>query len=95
MLVSRLRTPARTAALATASQSTSDSTAATPMDAMAVWATVFTALIPAAFHQKNIQGKRITPHKLRASAATNLAASGVSIQAIAKVFFSIFYTFPK
>ena len=33
----------------------------------------------------NIQGKHITPHKLRASAATNLAASGVSIQAIAKV----------
>jgi site-specific recombinase XerD len=32
-----------------------------------------------------IQGKHITPHKLRASAATNLAASGVSIQAIAKV----------
>ena len=29
--------------------------------------------------------KNITPHKLRASAATNLAASGVSIQAIAKV----------
>lgn len=29
--------------------------------------------------------KHITPHKLRASAATNLAASGVSIQAIAKV----------
>ena len=36
-------------------------------------------------YTKNIQGKRITPHKLRASAATNLAASGVSIQAIAKV----------
>ena len=33
----------------------------------------------------DIQGKHITPHKLRASAATNLAASGVSIQAIAKV----------
>ena len=33
----------------------------------------------------NIEGKHITPHKLRASAATNLAASGVSIQAIAKV----------
>ena len=33
----------------------------------------------------HIQGKHITPHKLRASAATNLAASGVSIQAIAKV----------
>lgn len=33
----------------------------------------------------SIQGKHITPHKLRASAATNLAASGVSIQAIAKV----------
>lgn len=32
-----------------------------------------------------IKGKNITPHKLRASAATNLAASGVSIQAIAKV----------
>lgn len=32
-----------------------------------------------------IQGKHITPHKLRASAATNLAASGVSIQAIAEV----------
>jgi site-specific recombinase XerD len=32
-----------------------------------------------------VQGKHITPHKLRASAATNLAASGVSIQAIAKV----------
>lgn len=36
-------------------------------------------------YTKNIQGKHITPHKLRASAATNLAASGVSIQAIAKV----------
>lgn len=33
----------------------------------------------------SISGKHITPHKLRASAATNLAASGVSIQAIAKV----------
>ena len=33
----------------------------------------------------NIQGKHITPHKLRASAATNLAASGTSIQAIAKL----------
>lgn len=33
----------------------------------------------------DIQNKHITPHKLRASAATNLAASGVSIQAIAKV----------
>lgn len=32
-----------------------------------------------------ITNKHITPHKLRASAATNLAASGVSIQAIAKV----------
>ena len=32
-----------------------------------------------------ISNKHITPHKLRASAATNLAASGVSIQAIAKV----------
>ena len=32
-----------------------------------------------------IANKHITPHKLRASAATNLAASGVSIQAIAKV----------
>lgn len=32
-----------------------------------------------------ISDKHITPHKLRASAATNLAASGVSIQAIAKV----------
>ena len=29
--------------------------------------------------------KHITPHKLRASAATNLAASGTSIQAIAKI----------
>ena len=36
-------------------------------------------------YTENIQGKHITPHKLRASAATNLAASGVSIQAIAKV----------
>lgn len=36
-------------------------------------------------YTKDIQGKHITPHKLRASAATNLAASGVSIQAIAKV----------
>lgn len=36
-------------------------------------------------YTSHIQGKRITPHKLRASAATNLAASGVSIQAIAKV----------
>jgi site-specific recombinase XerD len=33
----------------------------------------------------SISNKHITPHKLRASAATNLAASGVSIQAIAKV----------
>lgn len=36
-------------------------------------------------YTSNIEGKHITPHKLRASAATNLAASGVSIQAIAKV----------
>ena len=36
-------------------------------------------------YTNNIEGKHITPHKLRASAATNLAASGVSIQAIAKV----------
>ena len=36
-------------------------------------------------YTSNIQGKHITPHKLRASAATNLAASGVSMQAIAKV----------
>jgi site-specific recombinase XerD len=36
-------------------------------------------------YTKNIQGKHITPHKLRASAATNLAASGVSMQAIAKI----------
>ena len=36
-------------------------------------------------YTSNIQDKHITPHKLRASAATNLAASGVSIQAIAKV----------
>ena len=36
-------------------------------------------------YTSDIQGKHITPHKLRASAATNLAASGVSIQAIAKV----------
>ena len=36
-------------------------------------------------YTNDIQGKHITPHKLRASAATNLAASGVSIQAIAKV----------
>jgi site-specific recombinase XerD len=36
-------------------------------------------------YTKNITNKHITPHKLRASAATNLAASGVSIQAIAKV----------
>lgn len=32
-----------------------------------------------------ITNKHITPHKLRASAATNLAASGVSMQAIAKI----------
>lgn len=32
-----------------------------------------------------VYGKHITPHKLRASAATNLAANGVSIQAIAKI----------
>lgn len=32
-----------------------------------------------------ISNKHITPHKLRASAATNLAASGVSIQTIAKI----------
>lgn len=36
-------------------------------------------------YTKCISGKHITPHKLRASAATNLAASGVSIQAIARV----------
>lgn len=36
-------------------------------------------------YTENVQGKHITPHKLRASAATNLAASGMSIQAIAKV----------
>lgn len=36
-------------------------------------------------YTSGIEGKHITPHKLRASAATNLAASGVSIQAIAKV----------
>lgn len=36
-------------------------------------------------YTKNTTHKHITPHKLRASAATNLAASGVSIQAIAKV----------
>lgn len=36
-------------------------------------------------YTKKITNKHITPHKLRASAATNLAASGVSIQAIAKV----------
>ena len=36
-------------------------------------------------YTEDIHGKHITPHKLRASAATNLAASGVSIQAIAKV----------
>lgn len=35
-------------------------------------------------YTKKIPNKHITPHKLRASAATNLAASGVSIQAIAK-----------
>ena len=29
--------------------------------------------------------KKITPHKLRSSAATNLAATGVSVQAIAKI----------
>lgn len=33
----------------------------------------------------DIEGKKITPHKLRASAATNLAAKGTSIQAIAKI----------
>ena len=32
-----------------------------------------------------IQDKHVTPHKFRASAATNLAATGVSMQAIAKV----------
>lgn len=32
-----------------------------------------------------ITDKHITPHKLRASAATNLAANGASIQAIAKI----------
>lgn len=32
-----------------------------------------------------ISNKKITPHKLRASAATNLAASGVSLQAISKM----------
>lgn len=36
-------------------------------------------------YTQDIQGKHITPHKLRASAATNLAASGTSIQAIAKI----------
>lgn len=36
-------------------------------------------------YTSEIQGKHITPHKLRASAATNLAASGTSIQAIAKI----------
>lgn len=36
-------------------------------------------------YTKKITNKHITPHKLRASTATNLAASGVSIQAIAKV----------
>lgn len=36
-------------------------------------------------YTEDIQGKHITPHKLRASAATNLAASGTSIQAIAKI----------
>jgi len=36
-------------------------------------------------YTKVVSDKHITPHKLRASAATNLAASGVSIQAIAKV----------
>jgi site-specific recombinase XerD len=36
-------------------------------------------------YTKDIQGKHITPHKLRASAATNLAANGTSIQAIASI----------
>ena len=36
-------------------------------------------------YTSNIKGKHITPHKLRASAATNLAASGVSMQAIAHI----------
>lgn len=36
-------------------------------------------------YTKVIPDKHVTPHKFRASAATNLAASGVSIQAIAKV----------
>lgn len=36
-------------------------------------------------YTENIQGKHITPHKLRASAATNLAANGTSIQAIANI----------
>ena len=36
-------------------------------------------------YTKDIQGKHITPHKLRATAATNLAANGTSIQAIANI----------
>lgn len=36
-------------------------------------------------YASSVTNKHITPHKLRASAATNLAASGVSMQAIAKV----------
>lgn len=36
-------------------------------------------------YTKVIDGKHITPHKLRATAATSLAASGVSLQAVASV----------
>lgn len=36
-------------------------------------------------YTEDIQGKHISPHKLRASAATNLAAKKTSIQAIAKI----------
>lgn len=36
-------------------------------------------------YTQEIEGKHITPHKLRASAATNLAANGTSIQTIAKI----------
>ena len=32
-----------------------------------------------------INGKHITPHKLRSSAATNMAKSGVDIQTIANI----------
>ena len=48
MLVNRDRIPATAEALTTAGQLTSPMTAAVPMVAAAVWATVFTARTPAA-----------------------------------------------